>query len=166
MTRCFLIFLTLIVTGCAPFEPTNDVHIVVIDKPVTLSWGIRSPEGLGYQHDGIPGNLGHFPNTRTPQNDSLHAVVLGDALPPGARAPIRVIGVHEQVSRNGLMSTIIAVSGSGSSLESIENEMPGSLAVIEAGLVKLYGENARSLGFRSVDAAHKTIASHRDAFSN
>ncbi len=160
-----LLFITLaLISACAPLEPRTDVHVVVIERPVTLNWGMQEGETVRYQSEGIPGNIATFPNTRTPRNDALKALVLGAALPASNRVAVHILGVHEQVNEQGMLSTVIASTDSSTDLISLVQENPGALAVIEAGLLQLYGERGRSLGFRPAPVAVDTIASHRNAF--
>ena len=157
--RVLVILVLTSLAACAPFDSNEDSFIVVAEKPITLNWGIHqqnADQPTLYQHRGIPGNLATFPKTRGPQDELLRAIVLGDPLPVGHRIRIRVLGIHEQVSSNGLLCTIIATTDLGQDLEALEKEHSGALAVIEAGLVQLNGANARSLGFRSARIAART----------
>lgn len=163
MRFAFTALLAAIVSGCMMSELTQDSIRAVVDHPVTLAWGIHknNPEHMLYQHEGIPGNLASIPKTRTPQNKPLAAMIIGTPLASGRNVELNVLGVHEQASQRGLISTIIASTDPVASLESLEAENSGALAVIEAGLVQLNGPNSRSLGFRSSEKAKATIERSR-----
>ncbi|MBT4161473.1 MAG: hypothetical protein HOE54_09215, partial [Gammaproteobacteria bacterium] len=92
------------------------------------------------------------------------AIILGSPLPAGDRVTIHILGVHEQVNRNGLISTIIATTDVEANFESLEKRFTGALGVIEAGLVQLQGSGSRSLGFRSEKQALQTIQRYRKSY--
>jgi len=144
-----LITLIAVLTACAPFEPINDVHIVVIDDAVDAE---------------VQGNIGHFPNTQTAFGDPLPAFILGEPLPSGSRVPIRVVGVHDQVNGRGTKNTIIATTERGKTFENLEQEFPGLRRAIGKTLADLQSSRSISLGIREQDEAYTTIARYRDAY--
>ena len=166
MNRLIVFWILAGLTGCAPFQAQIDeqVHVVVIEKPVTLQLSDTIRVTPSFQHPVVPGNFAFFPNTRTPQNETLQVLVLGNPLPNGFHIPVRVLGVHEQVSNDGLLSTVIATTLIGKNLQSVEEEKSGSLAVIEAGLTGRNGSKARSLGFRAPKVAGQRIDQAKDDF--
>ena len=104
-----------------------------------------------------------MPGTQTPQNRQLTVVILGSPIRSGTSVEIHILGVHEQASSSGLISTIIASRDENLTLADLESDKSGALAVIEAGLVQLSGQGSRSLGFRSVNTAMRTIEQSRQA---
>jgi hypothetical protein len=158
VTPVLALVVLITLSACVPLQHVETSPVVIVERAIILDWGIRtSATGVTYQNTGIPGNLAFFPNTRNDQNETLKAVLLGNPLPPGERISIEILGVHEQISAKGLTSTVIVSTTPGQTLQTLEEQKSGALAVIEAGLVKLNGNHSRSLGFRSTERARQTI---------
>lgn len=149
--RTVAIVLTLTLGACVPFEPMDDIHVVVVEKPV---------------ESGVPGNFGYFPNTRTPGGYSLTAYILGEPIPVNSRIPVRVIAVHDQVGNEGTINTIIATRHRGEPDETPPLQDTLTRASLSSLLVEVQDANGVSLGIRDQQAAYAVIANYRDAFRN
>lgn len=163
--RWFSLLVTAaLMTACTTYPVESDTRTLAqIKTAVTINWGIRSenPGHLQFAHAGIPGNLAVLEGTRDANGNQLKAVVLGPPLEVNRMVPIKILGVLEQVGPNGLISTIIATVGPEDSLMDLETQRSGSLAVLEAGLVKLESGTSRSLGFQSAPYALNLIQQSR-----
>ena len=132
-----------------------------------FNWGVKIDGGkVLYKNEGIPGNIASFPKTLTPQGESLRVLPLGAPHHQGQVVIVDILGVFEQVDNQGLTSTIIAVpTDQGyTQLANLENDKPSALQVIEAGLLSRYGEQARSLGYRSETNARKALRESLDRY--
>ncbi len=138
-----------------------------VDKSVAHQWSVTTDqEPLTLSHQGIPGNYAHFPNTLVGE-DELLTLILGDPYDEGTEVVVRIIGSHQFFDTSGLTTTLISVPAEErenatdltqklsllTSLEELEQLIPGALIVIEAGLVRTFGKSgvthSRSLGFRT-----------------
>jgi len=154
----------LLTTACATNEPARSSGITAgIVEPIEISWGVYSdnPGHLTYQHEGIPGNIATITNTIGPDGKPLPAIVLGMPLERDEQVTVRLLGVLEQAGPNGLVSTVIATVGNEQDLIEMESEQSGSLAVLEAGIVKIDPHQSRSLGFQSAAHAYALINRYR-----
>ncbi|MDA0978641.1 MAG: hypothetical protein O3B72_08795 [Proteobacteria bacterium] len=157
------------ISGCSTTSRSGDVFRVTIDQPVNLDWGLYQPDSpdrntLGYQHQGIPGNLAVIPDTTSDQGSPIRVVVLGDHNRPGQQVAVTILGLLEQAGPNGLINTVIATTTDITDLTELETSHAGALVVLEAGLVSIDPAKSRSLGFRNVDAALEAIQKARDRF--
>ena len=162
-----LFCLTIVLLSSCASTPHQSVT-ADIERSITISWGMYSDDTnhgsnqvLTYQHDGIPGNLATISQTIGPNGQPLRAVVLGPAHLPATPVIISVLGLFEQAGPDGLISTVIATTGNEKNLADLETSRSGSVAVLEAGLVKIDQHQSRSLGFRSAEAAMTFINRHR-----
>lgn len=149
-----LIGLTIL-SGCTTVPPADAPIEVVIEQPVLIDWGLRQAEAMNYQHAGVPGNFGTI--VATNGHRAMEVLVLGEPLNEGSTLTVDVLGSLEQVNNGELITTIIASTGDYQSLEHLEQEHLGALAVLEAGLIKLTGNSSRSLGYRSAEHAISII---------
>ncbi|MBO6565184.1 MAG: hypothetical protein JJ956_10600 [Pseudomonadales bacterium] len=151
MIKIAFLPLALLLSSCAPFEPTTDVHIVVIDSVI--------------QSD-VEGNLAHFPNTQTSDGESLNAFVLGAPLNVQSRVPVRVIAVHDQVGELGTTNTIIAITDRNESQENFDLDDEALRLAIGKTLIELNDSGSTSLGIRDREDAYAAIARYRDAYED
>lgn len=151
MIKIAFLPLALLLSSCAPFEPTTNVHIVVIDSVI---------------QSGVEGNLAHFPNTQTSDGESLNAFVLGAPLNVQSRVPVRVIGVHDQVGELGTTNTIIAITDRNESQKNFDLDDEALRLAIGKTLIELNDSGSTSLGIRDREDAYAAIARYRDAYED
>lgn len=141
-----------------------------------LEWEIRDGKPRVVDFLGYPGNYGMIPRTLLPKSeggdgDPLDVLILGDALPRGAVAPVKVIGMLSMTDGGDRDDKLIAVPLSGafadvSSMAGLEARYPNLLPILTLwfegykgpGHVAVTGRQDTTVALETLEAAVQSYA--------
>lgn len=140
-----------------------------------IEWEIRDgrPRVVGYL--AYPGNYGMVPATLLPRDrggdgDPLDVIVLGDALPRGTVARVRLVGVLRLLDDGEQDDKLVAVRPNGplgdvTSLVGLREQHPGVTEIIEIWFSHYKGPGrTESLGYGDASEAERILHAASEAY--
>lgn len=142
------------------------------EDPKAVYWEYKNGQPRVVNYLGYPGNYGAIPGTTLPKElggdgDPLDVIVLGQAVPRGEVASVRVIGVLKMLDGGEQDDKLIAVLANDSpfshieSMAQLDEEYPGASQIIDLWFANYKGPDGgmEGLGFEDAESAHKVLNS-------
>lgn len=140
------------------------------DNPKAVYWELKNDKPRVINYLGYPANYGSIPGTALPKElggdgDPLDVIVLGQAVPRGTVADVRVIGVLKMLDGGEQDDKLIAVLAKDSPFAHIESmtqldaEFAGVSQIIDLWFASYKGPDGgmEGKGFENADAARAVL---------
>ena len=151
----------------AKWETTHD--------GAAIEWEARAGGRRVVRYLPYPGNYGMVPGTLLPREaggdgDPLDVIVLGDALPRGSVAAVRLVGVLRLLDDGERDDKLVAVLpegplGGARNLADLERRYPGVTEILETWFTHYKGPGRmESLGYEEAPAAERILRAAAEAY--
>lgn len=173
--------------AASPLNPDGTANVVIeVPAGTAAKWEVRKPEGdmrwdfkdgkpRKVAYLGYPGNYGMLPRTLLPKDkggdgDPLDVIVLGEALPRGSVARVKIIGVLKLQDGGEQDDKIIGVLENSAlatvaTPQEMDQKFPGVLDILKIWFENYKGPNIMSShGYSGSAEAFQIIRKAEEAF--
>ena len=148
------------------------------DDPKAVYWEYKNDKPRVVNYLGYPGNYGAIPGTALPKEfggdgDPLDVIILGQALPRGEVANVRVIGVLKMLDDGEQDDKLVAVLTQESpfahieSMTQLDQEFPGVSQIVDIWFASYKGPDGgmEGLGFEDAESAQAVLNAAAEHFT-